>query len=223
MYVFASRGAVGGIRGAQRVGKEHVLSLMMRFYDPDSGAVLFDGVDMRNAKQASLRAQTAVVFQESFLFNTTIRENIALGPPRRRMKKSLRPRKRPRSTTLSRRCQKVTKTHVRASAAADFPGGQRQRIAIARAVLKDPAILVLDEATSALDAASEHAINQTLAQIARGRTMISVTHRLSSVVGMDRVLLLRARTTDGARFAYRTSRRRGPLCRPVAQAGRCAR
>jgi ATP-binding cassette subfamily B protein len=129
------------------------------------------------------------VFQESFLFNTTIRENIALA--------------RPGATDAEiRAAAEAAEIHDFIASLPDgynslagergsrFSGGQRQRIAIARAVLKNPAILVLDEATSALDAASEQAINATLENIARTRTMISVTHRLSSVVDMDRVFLL---------------------------------
>jgi ATP-binding cassette subfamily B protein len=183
-----ARGSSVALVGPSGSGKSTVLGLLQRFYDPDSGTVSFDGVDMRRATQASLRAQTAVVFQESFLFNTTIRENISLARPDASDEEVIA-------------AAKAAEIHDFIAGLADgyntmagergsrFSGGQRQRIAIARAVLKNPAILVLDEATSALDAASEHAINSTLARIARGRTMISVTHRLSSVVEMDRVFL----------------------------------
>ena len=182
------RGASVAFVGASGSGKSTVLNLLMRFYDPGGGEVVFDGTDVRSAKQASLRAQTAVVFQEGFLFNTTLRENIALG----------------RSGASEQEIVDAAKAAEIHDFIASLPqgydtlagergsrlsGGQRQRVAIARAVLRNPAILLLDEATSALDPATEHAINLTLERIARGRTMISVTHRLRPVVNMDRIFL----------------------------------
>jgi ATP-binding cassette subfamily B protein len=166
-----------------------VLSLLLRFYDPSDGTVLFDGRDIRAATQASLRAQMAVVFQENVLFNTTIRENIRVGRP------------------------EATDAEVEAAARAaeihDFiaglpggyetltgerggrlSGGQRQRIAIARAMLREPAVLLLDEATSALDPAAEAAVNATIARLARGRTVIAVTHRLASVTDADQIFVM---------------------------------
>jgi ATP-binding cassette, subfamily B, bacterial len=169
-------------------GKSTMLSLLLRFYDPDSGAILFDGTDTRRATQASLRAQTAVVFQESFLFNTPIRANIALGRPDASDEEIFAAAKAAEIHSFIVALPDAYDT-LAGERGSRFSGGQRQRIAIARAVLKDPAILVLDEATSALDAASEHAINTTLACIARGRSVVSLTHRLSSVVDMDRVFL----------------------------------
>jgi ATP-binding cassette subfamily B protein len=145
-------------------------------------------VDLRQAKQASLRTQKAVVFQDSFLFNATIRENIALARPDATEAEVVEAAKSAEIHEFIMTLPDAYNTMV-GERGSRFSGGQRQRIAIARAVLKDPAILVLDEATSALDAASEHAINATLRRIGRGRTVISVTHRLSSVVNMDRVCL----------------------------------
>jgi len=183
-----ARGSSVALVGPSGSGKSTVLGLLQRFYDPDSGTVLFDGVDTRRATQASLRGQTAVVFQESFLFNTTIRENISLARPDATDEEIVAAAKAAEIHDFIASLPQGYKT-IAGERGSRFSGGQRQRIAIARAVLKNPAILVLDEATSALDAASEHAINATLARIARGRTMIAVTHRLSSVVGMDRVFL----------------------------------
>jgi ATP-binding cassette subfamily B protein len=163
--------------------------MLMRFYDPSDGALLFDGVDVRQVSQGSLREQMAVVFQESFLFNTTIRDNIALGKP-------------DATDAEIVAAARAAEIHEFISALSDgyrtmagerggrFSGGQRQRIAIARAVLKNPSILLLDEATSALDADTEHAINATLERVAHGRTMVSVTHRLRSVLNMDRIYVL---------------------------------
>jgi ATP-binding cassette, subfamily B, bacterial len=175
--------------GASGSGKSTMLSLLMRLYEPAPGRIKLDGVDLRAASQASLRRQIGVVFQESFLFNTTVRENIRLGR------------------------LDATEAEIEAAAGAAeihdvitalpngydtvvgerggrLSGGQRQRLAIARALLRNPRILVLDEATSALDAATEAAINETLARLGRGRTVISVTHRLASVVNADCIHLL---------------------------------
>ncbi|MGA3202369.1 MAG: ATP-binding cassette domain-containing protein, partial [Bryobacteraceae bacterium] len=182
------RGESVAFVGPSGSGKSTVLSLLQRFYDPDSGVVLFDGLDMRHVSQASLRAQTAVVFQESFLFNTTIRANISLARPDAADEEIVAAAKAAEIHDFIVSLPEGYQT-IAGERGSRFSSGQRQRMAIARAVLKNPAILVLDEATSALDAASEQAINSTLARIARGRTMISVTHRLSSVVGLDRVFL----------------------------------
>jgi ATP-binding cassette, subfamily B, bacterial len=175
--------------GSSGSGKSTALSLVMRFYDPWSGSVTFDGHDLRGVTSASLRSQFGVVFQESFLFNTTVRENIRMGKP------------------------DATDAEVEAAAGAAeihefvvgqpdgydtvvgerggrLSGGQRQRLAIARAILRDPAILVLDEATSALDPGTEAAINATLERVAEGRTTITVTHRLAVAKGADRIFVL---------------------------------
>jgi ATP-binding cassette subfamily B protein len=145
-------------------------------------------VDLRCAEEASLRAQASVVFQENFLFNATIRENIALARPDAGDEEIISAAKAAEIHDFIVSLPQGYNT-MAGERGSRFSGGQRQRIAIARAVLKDPAILLLDEATSALDAVGENAVNSTLARIARGRTMISVTHRLGSVVHMDRTFL----------------------------------
>ena len=183
-----ARGESVALVGPSGSGKSTVLSLLLRFYDPGSGAVLFDGVDVRRATQESLRGQTAIVFQESFLFNTTIRENIALARPGATESEIVAAAEAAEIHDFIVSLPDGYNT-IAGERGSRFSGGQRQRIAIARALLKDPAILVLDEATSALDAVGEQALNAALARIARGRTVISVTHRLSSVVNMDRIFL----------------------------------
>jgi ATP-binding cassette subfamily B protein len=183
------RGEFVAFVGPSGSGKSTLLNLLLRFYDPLRGSISIDGHDLRDVAQESLRSQIGVVFQENFLFNTTIRENIRMANPQ------------------------ATDREVEAAAAAAeihdfinslpqgydtpagergsrFSGGQRQRIAIARAILRNPAILILDEATSALDPASEAAINATLARLARGRTVISITHRLNSILTADRIFVL---------------------------------
>ncbi|MCC7265532.1 MAG: ABC transporter ATP-binding protein [Candidatus Latescibacteria bacterium] len=176
--------------GESGSGKSTLLSLILRFYDPDAGSVEFDGLDLRQVTQDSLRAHLGVVFQESFLFDLSVRENIRLGRPAA-------------SDAEVEEAAKAAEIHefiLGLPEGYDTPvgerggrlsGGQRQRLAIARAVLRDPDILLLDEATSALDPGTEAAINTTLARLAKGRTLISVTHRLSSVVAMDRIFVLR--------------------------------
>ena len=175
--------------GPTGAGKSTILNLLARFYDPTSGSVSFDGCDLRAVTQDSVRAQMGAVFQDTFLFNTTIRENIRLG--------------------------RLGSTDAEVEAAAqlaeidDFiahlpdgydtrvgemgsllSGGQRQRLAIARAILRDPAILLLDEPTSDLDPVTEAAINLTLRRLARDRTVIAVTHRLGAIQQADEIFVL---------------------------------
>ncbi len=182
-------GASVAFVGPSGSGKSTILNLLLRFYDPGAGGVFFDGIDLRRAKQASLRALASVVFQENILFNTTVRENIRLG-------------KSGASNSQVEEAARAAEIHdfiaslpagydtICGERGSRFSGGQRQRIAIARAMLRDPSILLLDEATSALDPATEAAVNATFERLARGRTLISVTHRLSTVVNMDRIFVM---------------------------------
>lgn len=175
--------------GPSGSGKSTVLNLIMRFYDPTTGAVTVDGQDLRQVTQESLRSQIGAVFQETFLYNTTVRENIRLG-------------KTDATDYEVEKAAKAAEIHdfiLTLPRGYDTPvgerggrlsGGQKQRIALARAILYDPAILVLDEPTSALDPQTEAAINATLEKLAKGRTVLMVTHRLASVVDADRVVVL---------------------------------
>ncbi|MBB3112164.1 ATP-binding cassette subfamily B protein [Paenibacillus phyllosphaerae] len=175
--------------GASGSGKSTIINLLMRFYDPQQGAVLFDGVDIRSVNLQSLRAQTGIVFQESFLFRGSILENIRLGKPDAsdaEVEQAARNAE-IHDFIVSQPDGYDTDVGERGSR---LSGGQRQRVAIARAILRDPAILILDEATSALDPATEAAINRTLAQIAASRTVISVTHRLASAEHADCIYVL---------------------------------
>lgn len=184
------KGSFVAFVGPSGCGKSTILNLLLRFYEPKAGSVLIDGEDEKKITAESLRFQMAVVFQESFLFNSTIRENILLGKPEA-------------SEEEIRSAAEDAGIHdsiVRMPLGYDTPvgergsflsGGQRQRIAIARALLRNPEILILDEATSALDPETEYAVNQTLANVGQGRTVISVTHRLSSATNADSIFLLK--------------------------------
>ncbi len=179
-------GANVAIVGPSGCGKSTVLNLILRFYDPQEGRVLFDGVDIREVTLDSLRGQIGIVFQENFLFNTSIRENIRLGNPAA-------------SDAQVEAAAKAAEIHdmimampqgydtVVGERGGRLSGGQRQRLAIARAILRNPTVLLLDEATSALDPRTEAAITETLDRLSRGRTTIAVTHRLSSVVNADQI------------------------------------
>ncbi|MBW4685197.1 MAG: ABC transporter ATP-binding protein/permease [Komarekiella atlantica HA4396-MV6] len=175
--------------GPSGSGKSTILNLLVRFYDPNEGSVLFNGYDLRQVTQASLRAQIGTVFQESFLFNTTIRENICLGKPDATDVEIEAAAKAAEIHDTILRFPQGYDTVV-GERGGQISGGQRQRIAIARAILRNPAILILDEATSSLDPETELAINTTLKNLAIGRTVVSVTHRLTSVVNCDRIFVL---------------------------------
>jgi ATP-binding cassette subfamily B protein len=175
--------------GRSGSGKSTALNLLLRFYDPEEGRVLVEGRDLRQVTQASLHAQVGVVLQETFLFNTTVRDNIRLSKPEA-------------SDAEVEAAASLSEVHdfvmslpqgydtVVGERGGRLSGGQRQRIALARAILRDPAMLLLDEATSALDPETEAAINATLAKLARNRTVLSVTHRLASVAHMDQILVM---------------------------------
>jgi ATP-binding cassette subfamily B protein len=175
--------------GASGSGKSTVLKLLARFYNPTTGRITIDGQELQNVTQDSLRAQLGLVLQDSFLFNTTVRENIRLGKSRATDAEVELAGEAAEVMTFVTSFPQGYDTQV-GERGGRLSGGQRQRVAIARALLRDPAILLLDEATSALDAETELAINATLARVAQGRTVVSVTHRLASVLQTDRIFVL---------------------------------
>ncbi|MCA9659271.1 MAG: ATP-binding cassette domain-containing protein [Myxococcales bacterium] len=182
------RGDNVALVGGSGSGKSTVLSLIARFYDAGDGRVTFDGVDVRKFSQKSLRDQMGVVFQESFLFNTTIRDNIRMGAPEADDAAIEAAARAAEIHELIMRLPDGYDTIV-GERGGNLSGGQRQRVAIARALVRDPSILILDEATSALDPATEAAINQTIERIGEERTVVSVTHRLASATGCDQIFV----------------------------------
>jgi ATP-binding cassette subfamily B protein len=189
LNVTVPKGSFLGIVGPSGSGKSTFLNLLMRFYDPSEGKVTVDGVDIRTVTQESLRRQMAVVFQESFLFNTTIAENIRMAYPQATMEEIHEAARQAEVHDFIMSLPAGYDTFV-GERGGQLSGGQRQRVAIARALVRNPALLVLDEATSALDAGTEAKLNDTLRKIAETRTVVSVTHRLGSVVTADRIIVL---------------------------------
>jgi ATP-binding cassette, subfamily B, bacterial len=177
------------IVGPSGSGKSTLLNLILRLYVPDEGRITIDGVDIRKVTRNSLRRSMAVVFQENMLFNMSIRENIRLGKEGATDKDV---EEAARKAEIHRYIMSLPQKYdTQVGERGDtLSGGQRQRIAIARAIVRDPSILLLDEATSALDQTTEAAINKTLMKLARGRTMIFSTHRLTSVVDMDEIIVI---------------------------------
>ncbi|MGZ8496139.1 MAG: ABC transporter ATP-binding protein, partial [Candidatus Binatia bacterium] len=186
-------GQMVALVGMSGVGKSTLVDLIPRFYDVNSGRILLDGVDVRELTVQSLRGQIGIVTQHTFLFNDSIRNNIAYGDPERDM------------TAI---VAAATAAHAHEFIAAmpngydseigemglQLSGGQRQRIAIARALLKDAPILILDEATSSLDADSERSVQEALETLMSTRTTIVIAHRLSTIRKADRIVVM----VDGA-------------------------
>jgi ATP-binding cassette, subfamily B, bacterial len=177
------------IVGPSGSGKSTLLNLILRLYTPDEGRVTIDGVDIRRVTLESLRGRMAVVFQENMLFNMSIRENIRLGKEGATDEEVEEAARRAEIHSYIMSLPEGYDTSV-GERGDTLSGGQRQRIAIARAVIRNPSILLLDEATSALDQTTEAAINRTLLKLAEGRTMIWSTHRLTSVVEMDEIIVI---------------------------------
>lgn len=175
--------------GPSGSGKSTLLNLILRLYVPDEGRVTIDGVDIRRVTRDSLRSSMAVVFQENMLFNMSLMENIRLGKEGASDAEVIDAAKKAEIHTHIMSLPEGYDTIV-GERGDTLSGGQRQRIAIARAIVRNPSVLLLDEATSALDQTTEAAINRTLLNLARGRTMIFSTHRLTSVVEMDEIIVI---------------------------------
>lgn len=182
-------GEIVAIVGPTGSGKSSLLSLIPRFYDPQVGAVLIDGVDVRDLSLRYLRRSIGIVFQEPFLFSNTIAANIAFGAPDA---DPARIREVAHAAAASAFIEELPQGYdtVIGERGVSLSGGQRQRLTIARALLVDPAILVLDDATGAVDTITESAIQRSLDQFMRGRTTFIVAHRLSTLRKADRIIVL---------------------------------
>jgi ATP-binding cassette subfamily B protein len=189
----AKPGETIALIGPSGSGKTTMVALLQRFYRLTEGAIMVDGVDIRSMTQHSLRSQLGVVFQDSHLFNDTVRANIAYGRPAATEAQVEAAAKAAHAHDFIMALPEGYDTVVR-ERGSRLSGGQRQRIAIARALLKDPPILILDEATSALDTESEYLIQRALKTLLHGRTALVIAHRLSTVRDADRIVVIE----DGA-------------------------
>jgi subfamily B ATP-binding cassette protein MsbA len=183
------RGEVVAFVGMSGAGKSTLIDLVPRFHDVTAGRITVDGHDVRDVTQASLRAQIAVVTQETFLFSDSIHYNIAYGRPGATAEEVARAARQAHAEEFIRACPEGYATLV-GERGVRLSGGQRQRLAIARAFLKDPPILILDEATSDLDAESEFMVQQALTDLMRGRTVLVIAHRLATVRNADRIVVV---------------------------------
>ncbi len=183
------RGEVVAIVGPSGAGKSTVVDLLIRFYDPTSGRILIDGHDLRDVKIESLRRLLGVVTQETILFNDTVRNNIAYGLDGVPMEKVIAAAKAANAHEFIMDMPQGYDTVI-GDRGVKVSGGERQRLAIARAILRDPPILVFDEATSALDTESEMLVQEAIANLLQGRTSLVIAHRLSTVRNADRIVVL---------------------------------
>ena len=175
--------------GGTGAGKSTLMSLVPRFYDPLAGRVLLDGVDIRGIAKKSLRNQMSIVLQDTLLFSTTIRENIAYGRPDASEEEIIEAAKRAQAHDFIMAQPDGYRSQV-GERGGHLSVGQRQRIGIARAFLKNAPILLLDEPTSALDPTTEHAIMETIGELMRGRTTLIITHRIATVHGVEKIVVL---------------------------------
>lgn len=175
--------------GPSGAGKTTLCSLLPRFYEVGAGVITIDGIDIRNVTLASLRGQIGIVQQDVFLFGGTIRENIAYGRLDASEAEIVRAAERARLDDVIAALPAGLDTII-GERGVKLSGGQKQRLAIARMFLKNPPILILDEATSALDTQTERAIQQSLAELARGRTTLVIAHRLATIKGADRIVVV---------------------------------
>jgi len=176
--------------GPSGAGKSTMMALIQRLYDPTDGCIRVDGTDVRDVTQQSLRKQIGIVLQEALLFNDTARNNIAYGKPNADMDEIISVAKIANAHEFILRMPQGYET-VLGERGNRLSAGEKQRIAIARALLKNPPILILDEATSALDTRTEALVQEALEKLFHGRTTFVIAHRLSTVVSADRILVLK--------------------------------
>jgi ATP-binding cassette subfamily B protein len=178
-----------GLAGHSGAGKSTLINLICRFYDIESGQILIDGHDIQDVSLKSLRDQIGVVLQDPFLFNGPIAENIAYGKPEASLSEIVAAAKAANAHDFILRLPDGYDTPV-GERGVRLSGGERQRISIARAILRDPRILILDEATSSMDTETEAQIQEALYRLIQGRTTFAIAHRLSTLKHANRLLII---------------------------------
>jgi ABC-type multidrug transport system fused ATPase/permease subunit len=182
-------GEVVALVGPSGAGKTSIANLLCRFYDPIHGQITVDGYDLRQVQIKSLRRQIAVVLQDTFLFNTTVRENLLYGKPDASEEAMIAAAKAAYAHDFIMALPQGYDTEI-GERGVKLSGGQKQRLALARAILSDPRILILDEATSSVDAEAEYLIQQALDEVLKGRTALVIAHRLSTIRNADKIIAL---------------------------------
>ncbi len=185
----AAAGEVVAFVGHSGAGKTTIANLLLRFYDVNSGAILIDGIDIRDVTIRSLREQIAFVAQETVLFNDTVSNNISYGSPAVTQEQIVEAAKAALAHDFIEAMPEGYNTVI-GEKGVRLSGGQRQRMAIARALVKNAPILILDEATSALDTHSEQQVQAALENLMKGRTTIMIAHRLSTIRNADQIIVL---------------------------------
>jgi len=182
-------GEVVALVGPSGAGKTSIANLLCRFYDPIHGRILVDGHDLRSVQIRSLRRHVAVVLQDTFLFNTTVRENLLYGQPDAGEEEMVAAAKAAYAHEFIEQLPEGYDTEI-GERGVKLSGGQKQRLSLARAILADPRILILDEATSSVDAEAEYLIQQALEEVMKGRTSLVIAHRLSTIRNADKIIAL---------------------------------
>jgi ABC-type multidrug transport system fused ATPase/permease subunit len=182
-------GEVVALVGPSGAGKTSIANLLCRFYDPIHGRIAVDDCDLRQVRLSSLRRQVAVVLQDTFLFNTSVRENLLYGKPDATEEELITAARAAYAHEFIEALPQGYDTEI-GERGVKLSGGQKQRLALARAILADPRILILDEATSSVDAEAEYLIQQALESVLEGRTALVIAHRLSTIREADKIIAL---------------------------------
>ena len=182
-------GEMIGIVGPSGVGKSTLINLIMRLYDVSSGSIKIDGVDLRDISQHSLRSQIGVVLQETYLFEGTVLDNILYAKPDATMEEVVAAAKTANAHDFICKMPNAYQEYI-GNKGYKLSGGEKQRIAIARAILRNPRILILDEATASLDTETEKLIQEALGRLTQNRTTFAIAHRLSTLQHADRLVVL---------------------------------